>query len=129
MFEEFSSGYYFGRLYVEPFDGVKAVMQREQHERVNEELYATGEGIERLDSPLVMKLDRQHFSVHGESGIPPDTIAVPESIIDETDIDNPPTLREVFLAKRDHARKLLGMFGQRAQPESDASNDGSATGR
>lgn len=126
MFEEFSSGYYFGRLYVEPFDGDKAVMQREQHERVNEELYATGEGIERLDSPLVMKLDRQHFSVHGESGIPPDTIAVPESIIDETDIDNPPTVREVFLAKRDHARKLLDMFGQ---PESDASNDGTATGR
>ncbi|MFC7115639.1 DUF5802 family protein [Natronoarchaeum sp. GCM10025703] len=129
MFEEFSSGYYFGRLYVEPFDGDKAVMQREQHERVNEELYATGEGIERLDSPLVMKLDRQHFSVHGESGIPPDTIAVPESIIDETDIDNPPTVREVFLAKRDHARKLLDMFGQHSQPASDASNNGSATGR
>lgn len=122
MFGEFSSGYYFGRLYVEPFDGDRALMQQEQHERVNEELYTTGEGLERLDTPLVMKLDRQHFSVHGESGLPPDTIAVPESIIEATDIENPPTLREVFLAKRDHAHKLLGLFGEPRGP-----NDGDAT--
>ncbi|QSG03294.1 DUF5802 family protein [Natranaeroarchaeum sulfidigenes] len=128
MFEEFSSGYYFGRLYVEPFDGDRAVMQREQHEQVNEELYATGDGVERLDAPLVMKLDRQHFSVHGDSGIPPDTIAVPESIIDGAGIENPPTLSEVFLAKRDHARKLLGMFGQ-PSARTDTPDGGSTSGR
>lgn len=126
MFEEFSSGYYFGRLYVEPFDGDRAVMQRDQHERVNEQLYLTGDGVERLDSPLVMKLDRQHFPVHGETGIPRDTIAVPEQIIENTDVENPPTLREVFLAKREHAHRLLGLFGQSGSADAP---DGTPSGR
>lgn len=112
MFEEFSSGYYFGRLYVEPFDGDRAVMQRDQHERVNEQLYASGDGIERLDTPLVMKLDERHFPVHGEPGVPEDTLAVPESILEETRVANPPTLREVLLAKSDRAQQLMRMFGE-----------------
>lgn len=110
MFEEFSSGYYFGRLYVEPFDGDRALMQREQHERVNERLYASGEGVERLDAPLVMKLDNRHFPVHGEEGIPSDTLAVPEGLVDDG-FRSPPTLREVLLAKEDRATQLLRLSG------------------
>jgi len=110
MFEEFSSGYYFGRLYVEPFDGDRALMQREQHERVNEQLYASGEGVERLDAPLVMKLDNRHFPVHGEEGIPSDTLAVPGELVDDG-FRSPPTLREVLLAKEDRATQLLRLSG------------------
>ena len=107
MFEEFSSGYYLGRLYVEPSDGERAVMRRDQHERINEQLYASGEGIERLDSPLVMKVDRHHVAVRGEDGIPEGTLALPEDLLDDTGVRNPPALKEVLLAKADRAAQLL----------------------
>lgn len=108
MFEPFSRAYYLGRLYVEPHTGDRPVMHDGQHEAVNEQLYATGEGIERLDNPLVMKLGNRHLAVHGESGVPGRTLAVPESMLPER-IDAPPTLREVFLAKADRATQLVEM--------------------
>jgi len=108
MFEEFSTGYYLGRLYVEPSEG-SAAMCRAQHERVNEQLYATGEGVERLDRPLVMKLENRHFPVHGDERVPEDTLAVPPSLLADTRVRNPPTLREILLAKADRAAQLLGL--------------------
>jgi hypothetical protein len=107
MFEEFSSGYYLGRLYVAPSDGEQAAMRRDQHEQINEQLYASGEGIERLDSPLVMKVDQHHVAVHGEDGIPEGTLALPEDLLEDTRIRNPPALKEVLLAKADRAAQLL----------------------
>ena len=111
MFEVFSRGYYLGRLYVTPSDGGHALMERGQHERVNEQLYATGEGIERLDTPLVMKIDGQHFPVHGDEAVPANTLALPESLLEESQIRNPPTLREVLLARGEQARQLLEYAG------------------
>ncbi|WP_135823917.1 DUF5802 family protein [Halorussus ruber] len=107
MFEEFSSGYYLGRLYVEPYRGEQPAMRREQHERINEQLYASGDGIERLDTPLVMKVDNRHVAVHGDEGVPEGTLALPEDLLDDTRIRNPPTLKEVLLAKADRASQLL----------------------
>ncbi|WP_225335061.1 DUF5802 family protein [Halomicrobium urmianum] len=109
MFERFSGGYYVGRLYVEPRDAETAAMCREQHERVNRELYATGEGIERTDLPLVMKLEERHFPVRGDEEVPADTLAVPESFLDDARVRNPPTLKEVLLAKADRAQQLLSL--------------------
>lgn len=111
MFEVFSRGYYLGRLFVTPTDGDRAIIQRRQHERINEEVYATGEGVERLDAPLVMKLESNHFPVHGDEGVPADTLVVPESMLEHTRVRNPPTLREVFLARRERARQLLALSG------------------
>lgn len=107
MFERFSSGYYLGRLYVEPHDGERAVLQEALHERANEEIYATGEGTERLDLPLVMKIGRRHFPVHGARGIPEGTVAVPAEALAATSVRNPPSLREVLVATRDRAGQLL----------------------
>ncbi|MFC4447617.1 DUF5802 family protein [Halorussus aquaticus] len=107
MFEEFSSGYYLGRLYVQPSDREEAVMRRDEHERINEQLYTSGEGIERLDSPLVMKVDQRHVAVHGDEGIPEGTLALPERLLEDTRVRNPPTLKEVLLAKADRADQLL----------------------
>lgn len=107
MFEAFSTGYYFGRLYVEPTAGDHAVMQQGQHEQVNRQVYATGEGVERLDAPLVMKLDTTHFPVLGEEDVPEHTLQVPEQLLEDTDVSQPPELTEVFLAKRDRAEQLL----------------------
>lgn len=106
MFEQFSRGYYLGRLYVEPRPG-RAAMCRDQHERVNRQLY--GDDITRTDRPLVMKLGRRHFPVHGDAEVPADTLAVPEAILESADVRNPPSLREVFLVKADHAAQLLSV--------------------
>jgi len=107
MFEQFSRGYYLGRLYVEPTDDDTAAMCRRQHEHVNEQLYADGTGVERLDRPLVMKLGRTHLPVHGREGVAADTLSVPESWLDDRVVRNPPALREVLLAKADRAKQLL----------------------
>ncbi|WP_231185465.1 DUF5802 family protein [Haladaptatus sp. DYF46] len=107
MFESFSSGYYLGRLYVEPHDGDRAVMASDDHESVNQALYAAGEGIERLDWPLVMKIEQQHFPVHAEEGVPDNTLALPDSVLENTRIRNPPELKEVLLAKADRAAQLI----------------------
>lgn len=63
LFEEFSTSYYIGQLYVECAESKHALMQRAEHEGVNEQIYATGEGVERLDLPLVAKLDTVHAIV------------------------------------------------------------------
>ncbi len=111
MFEVFSRSYYLGRLYVTPTDGNRALMHSEQHERLNEEVYASGEGLEPLDAPLVMKLESRHFAVHGDETVPTNTLALPESTLEGTDVRNPPSLREVFLARRGRARQLLEFAG------------------
>jgi hypothetical protein len=111
MFESFSQGYYLGRLYVEPTDGERAVMQTDQHERVNRQLYADGDGLERLDSPLVVKLGTRHLAVHGSPEVPGDTLAVPPEVLEETGIQTPPELSEVLLAKPDRASQLLRIAG------------------
>jgi hypothetical protein len=110
MFEEFSSSYYLGRLYVEPSTDDAARMCHAQHERVNRQLYADGEGIERTDRPLVMKLGTTHFPVHGGESVPADTLSVPEPILEER-VREPPALREVFLAKAERAAQLLRLAG------------------
>jgi hypothetical protein len=107
MFERFSSGYYLGRLYVESYDGARAVMHRDHHERVNRQLYAEGVGVERLDLPLVMKIGGSHVPVHGAPGIPERTVALPDELVERTGVRNPPQLSEVLLAKADRARQLL----------------------
>ncbi|WP_254535432.1 DUF5802 family protein [Halomarina litorea] len=107
MFEQFSGGYYLGRLYVEPYDGERPAMHDGQHEHVNRQLYATGEGIERLDAPLVMKLGRRHLAVHGEAGVPERTLAVPYDLLE--DENGLPDLREVLLAKADRAAQLMDL--------------------
>lgn len=111
MFEEFSDGYYLGQLFVEPYDGDRAAMQRSQHEATNRQVYATGDGIDRLDHPLVMKLGETHFPVHGAPDVPSDTLAVPIPFLDRIDVTEPPALREVLLAKADRAEQLLRWFG------------------
>ncbi|MBP1987863.1 hypothetical protein J2753_002373 [Halolamina salifodinae] len=108
MFEQFSSGYYLGVLYVEPGEE-RAALNVDDHEAVNRQLYADSEGIERLDSPLVMKLDGIHFPVRGDEGVPSGTLTVPASLAD----GDLPARREVFLARPERAGQLLKYGGWR----------------
>lgn len=114
MFETFSRSYYVGRLFVEPYDGEQAALRRDQHELVNEQLYASGEGVERLDLPLVMKLAQRHFAVRGEDGVPENTLLIPRDQLDSGYVDTLPAPREILLAKADRASQLLDIvsFGQ-----------------
>ena len=114
MFEQFSRGYYMGRMYVEPNADEHTTMCKRQHERLNEQLYATGDGLERLDLPVVMKLGRRHLPVHGEESVPADTLSVPEPLLDDATVRNPPTLHEVLLAKGEYAARLLSLTSEPA---------------
>jgi hypothetical protein len=122
MFSEFSRGYYLGRLYVEPREDERAAMHRGLHQQVNEQLHAD-EGVARLDRPLVLKLGNRHIAVHGEAGVPEGTLAVPEHLVADADVRNPPTLKEVLLAKADRARQLLRLSGQLDDPPGDDDPD------
>lgn len=110
MFERFSAGYYLGRLYVRPDDTDRPVIHDDDHERVNEELYAAGEGVERLDAPLVMKLDDSgaHFPVRGDEGVPSGTLALPDEMVADARL---PDRREVLLATPERAGELLRYAG------------------
>ncbi len=112
MFEQFSSGYYLGRLYVQPHDGPRAVLRESHHRQVCEQLYgstassnAPSPPAASEDPPLVMRYQRQHFVVDGEDEIPEQTLAVPEKWL--ADRPDPLEPREVFLAKADRAHQLL----------------------
>ena len=107
MFERLSSGYYVGRLYVKSTEAEHARMQHEQHEQTNAKIYATDEGIERLDLPLVMKLDTVHFPVFADETVPEDTLELPTPILAETSVENPPARCEVLLATAEWAGQLL----------------------
>lgn len=111
MFEAFSAGYYVGRLFVEPRDDDQPAIQREHHEQLNRELYADGEGVERLDNPLVMKLGDRHLAVHGDDGVPEGTLAVPEPVVADAPVDSPPSVEAVLLAKAERAEQLLRLSG------------------
>lgn len=108
MFEQFSSGYYLGEMFVEPYDGDSAAIHCDDHERMNEQLYAGGEGVERLDAPLVMKLEATHFPVLGDEEVPAGTLAVPHELAPGSSL---PDRCRVFLAKADRADQLLRVAG------------------
>lgn len=110
MFKKFSSGYYLGVLFVEPGDGERAALNGHDHEAVNRQLYTTGDGVERVDAPLVMKIDGSHFPVCGDEGVPAGTLSIPEELAD----DSLPERREVFLARPERAGQLLKYGGWRA---------------
>ena len=111
MFAPFSNGYYVGRMVVEPYQGDDALMQQNQHERMNEQLYADGAGVERLDHPLIMKLDSNHFPVHGDPGVPDHTLYIPAWLHEELRDGPLPAVREVLLAKAEVAPRLLALCG------------------
>lgn len=126
MFEEFSRGYYLGRLYVQPGQGETTLMCREQHEHVREQLYEGGTETESTDRPLVVKLGSRHLAVHAEDGVPADTLSVPGAVLAETNVHNPPALKEVLLAKAERAIQLLRLTGAGDGPDDPGDGDGSA---
>lgn len=104
MFEDFSSGYYLGRMYVEPHESDRPVMQDEEYETVSRGVYDE-------EKPLVMKIGNRHLVVGGDGGIPSGTLGVPEGVVDKLGLRNPPSVKDVLLAKEGHATRILSLRG------------------
>ncbi|MFW5918515.1 MAG: DUF5802 family protein [Haloferacaceae archaeon] len=128
MFEQFSSGYYLGRLYVQAHDGSRAVLRESHHRQVREQLYRSSSddapvrptASDGTDLPLVMRYQRQHFVVEGDDDIPEQTLVIPREWL--ADRPDPLEPHEVFLAKADRARQLLQFAVGVEAP--DATGDG-----
>lgn len=108
MFEPFSRGYYLGRLHVEPHGRSRAVMSRDQHEAIDRQLNRRGEPAPADGTrPVVMKVGRRHFRVHGADHIADDSLLIPRSM---TEIDSAEA-RPVLLAKATRADQLAELTG------------------
>lgn len=114
MFEDFSSGYYLGRLYVEPHDSPEPVIHDDEYRRIHGDVYG-GEA----DTPLVFKLDNHHLPVKGDEGVPTATLGLPEELLDDLDLRNPPSVKNVLLAKKRYAERVLELLRPRT-PGSDS---------
>lgn len=112
MFEAFSNSYYIGRMFVTPSDADRPRMQQAQVERLNDALHADTDRVVDLDQPLVMKLGHRHFPVHGDREIPEGNLALPDTLVEDVPVDNPPEVCGVLLATGDRARQLLWLHGQ-----------------
>lgn len=112
----FSSGYHLVEVYVEPTASDHALMDRERHQQANRRIYTTGVGVERLDLPLVAKLEGVHFPVFPDDAVATDTLEVPESVLAETTVSDPPTLRGVWLASAELAGQLVRWFTDYTAP-------------
>jgi hypothetical protein len=104
MFEDFSSGYYLGRMYVEPHDAERPVMQDDEFETVSRGVYDE-------EKPLVMKIGNRHLVVDGDGGVPSGTLGVPKEIAEGLRLRNPPSVKDVLLAKEGHATRILSLRG------------------
>lgn len=110
--EAFSAGYYVGEFTVTAAgDGVEhARMARAPHAAANAEIYAGGDGVERVDAPLVAKLDAVHFPVLPAETVAESILELPPAVLVETDVEEPPVLRAVLVATAERARELLRWF-------------------
>lgn len=70
-------------------------------------MYDSGGPIERRDYPLVMKIEQCYVPVFGTDDLPADTLGLLEAVLLSARIDNPPTVKEVLVAKAERAAQLL----------------------
>ena len=109
MIEEFSDGYYVGRFTVAAREGEHAHMDRDDLVAANERVYDDG-AIRRLDRPLLVKVDGTYLPVFAGEDVPENTIALPDATLQSTTVTDPPTLKDVYVAKPDRAAQLLEWY-------------------
>ena len=79
------------------------------HEQLNRVLYAEGEGVERLDYPILAKLKQRYFTVKADKSVDPGYIELPAGDIEEMGLDAPERCR-MLVAKRDSAPRIADMI-------------------
>lgn len=113
MFETFSGGYYLGRLYVEPAHRTEAAIPRDEYHDLVEQVH--GAESTAGNTPLVMRINDQHFTVMGARQIPAHTLVLPEQFVDRYE---PNRKRGVLLAKAEVAERLMA-FSHAASDQED----------
>ncbi|AXR81496.1 DUF5802 family protein [Natrarchaeobaculum sulfurireducens] len=72
------------------------------HTEMNRVLYAEGEGVERLDYPILAKLKKRYFEVTRSEAVDPEFIQLPPGDIEAMGLDTPERC-EMLVAKRENA--------------------------
>lgn len=86
--EKFSEGYFRVELDFEPYGGEVPVMDEEDLRPL---LRAT-----HTKEPLLVRVEKSHFPVYGERGVPHMTVAMPENFSELLPLD-PPETRKVLI--------------------------------
>lgn len=100
MVEVFSSRYYLTQLYVVPYNGGQAVVDKERFDRIQRLYMHT--------RPLVFKIGNSHIPAHGEAMVPPRTLALPREQYDQLDIEDG-ELTNVLLANDGTVEQFLSI--------------------
>lgn len=79
------------------------------HEDLNRFLYTTGQGVERLDYPIMAKLKRRYFTVTASEDVGERFFQIPRETIDDLGIDAP-DLCQIFIARKDNASSIASMM-------------------
>lgn len=94
VLEEFSTSYYLTELYVEM--GKENAKVNDQYYRdLQYEIHHTGS----VEQEILFQLDGVFFAVEPSRNIPTGVIELPNELIENTSIKNPPTLRGLMLPK------------------------------
>lgn len=102
--QNFSKGYLIvSPLYVEPHDVSEPKVNNRLYQYLQSEIL---DGFEKV----IFKCKTRVFEVEPSRSIPPETLAAPRRFVnDDLKIDTPPEEETAFLAKRDIARRILGI--------------------
>lgn len=98
VFANFSKAYYVGRLYIHRSKKDHATIQTNLHEGIIKQLHSDTETTQP-NIPLRFKIGSTHFLAIGDKNTPGNTIELPPHILEKTNIQNPPTLKEILLEK------------------------------
>lgn len=94
--EEFSSGYFWTPLAVEPADVEAPCLNAADYADLRDVVYPDeDDDLERV----VLKVQRRYFAPRPSDGTPSHVLEVPAAVVDALDIQNPPARREALVAK------------------------------
>lgn len=103
ILEPFSAGYYLGTPEVVGFGGTGAVVGTEEYELLEAQIFRK---YDKFGLPVFVKLDRGHYPLRPEAGIPRDTLAVGADVSAELDTE-PAKQREVLVPNEDSTKLLI----------------------
>lgn len=95
LVEEFNNGYYLTEVYVEPTKGNIAVVNEENYRDIQYELYPAGEH----GKEIMFKIEEEYVSVEPDRGAPNRTLQLPNTLIDDLRVRNPPKRKQVLIPK------------------------------
>lgn len=101
MIEPFSANYFLGHFRVYPADDERAAMDATEYAVLQDFCGGVGQP--------VMKLSNYHFRVQKDADVPLRSLAIPEHILADAGITEPPTSTEVLIAKNEGVAQMLGL--------------------